>query len=182
VTLNWPAEFERTEAVRRKSGSKFSTNFQRTEGQIGDAMDRMGVDHWSLNHERGTNGDPGVVVRWTDDGTDYAVACDAYRKKRANIRALYLWIEETRKRGNRPVETGQSDFAAAALPGPGEDAVAAGPPPHEVLGVTPDAPDAVTEGAARSLKREYHFDNGGDSEQFKRVTKAEQAMLGWGDS
>ncbi|MFB6218357.1 MAG: J domain-containing protein, partial [Halobacteriaceae archaeon] len=99
-----------------------------------------------------------------------------------NVRAIGLYIREKRKMSTRPVTTGQSEFATARLP-PGEesaDVVVAGygsEPPHEVLGVDPDAPPAVVKGAARSLKREHHPDNGGDRAQFQRVVEAEQALL-----
>jgi curved DNA-binding protein CbpA len=68
-------------------------------------------------------------------------------------------------------------FVTLALPGPEGFAGAAGPPPHEVLGVASDAPDAVIRGAARARKKELHPDSGGSTEEFQRVVEAEEAML-----
>ncbi|MFP4218435.1 MAG: DnaJ domain-containing protein [Salinarchaeum sp.] len=121
--------------------------------------------------------DPSVVVRWTKDGDQYAVACDRYTDWRDNARAIGLYIREKRKMASRPVVTGQDVFATARLPSGDEDAVVGREPPHEVLGVSPDAPEAVVKEAARSLKAEHHPDRGGDEDQFKRVVAAEEAML-----
>jgi hypothetical protein len=163
-------------------------------------MERLEVDDWrlstGLDHQsRNPNrpyanqpepDDPGVVVRWTMDGDQYAVACDEYSRARDNLRTVGLYIREKRKMETRPVMTGESEFANARLPpADDENAVVAGPasePPHEVLGVTPDAEDAAVEGAARRLKAKHHPDAGGDREQFQRIVKAEKAMLDGGES
>jgi len=91
--------------------------------------------------------------------------------------------DETRMRGNRPVETGDTEFAAARLP-PGDDAdgaVVAGSatsqPAHEVLHIQPNAPDGVVESAARARKAQTHPDNDGSTEEFQKVVAAEEAML-----
>ena len=79
---------------------------------------------------------------------------------------------------DRPVVTGQDEFATARLPsGDEDDVVAADPPPHEVLGIQPDAPDDVVKAAARAMTKETHPDAGGASEAFQRVKRAEEAML-----
>jgi hypothetical protein len=131
-----------------------------------------GLPKYSANPE-----DPGFVLRWTDDGEQFAVACDAYTRLRDNVRAVYLWVHETRMRAQRPVRTGDSEFAAARLPSGDEDAIEAREPPHEVLGVDPDAPDDVVKGAARALKKRTHPDQGGSNEDLKRILEAEEAML-----
>jgi len=67
-------------------------------------------------------------------------------------------------RSQRPVQTGESEFAAARLPsGEEEDAVVATAPPHEVLEVAPDAGDAVVKAAYREKIKSAHPDQGGDS-------------------
>lgn len=179
--LNWPKELERTPEIDRTAANKFNTNFNRTQADIRTEMERMGVDEWRFDHVSGSGGDPGVVVRWRNEGRDYAVACDAYKFKKSNARALYLWIKETRMREKRPVATAQDAFAAAALPPADEADVIEAPSkqPHEVLGVAPDAPDEVIEAAARSLKKKFHPDSDdGDAEKFSDVNKAERLMLG----
>jgi len=85
-------------------------------------------------------------------------------------------------RSQRPVKTGDAEFAAARLPSGDEDAVVAREPPHEVLGVHPDAPDSVVEAAFRAEVKKAHPDQeSGSREQFERVRNAKEAMLG-GDS
>lgn len=189
MSLNWPAGFERTEPDERKRHSRFKATLARTTRDLETELGRMGVDDWRAsigNQHTKSNGlprsganpqDPGFVLRWRKDDEQFAVACDAYRELRDNVRAVYLWLNETRMRGQRPVVTGDSQFAAARLP-PGDDAIAAGEPPHEVLGVAEDAPEHVIRGAARQLKKEHHPDQDGDRERFKAVLEAEEAMLG----
>jgi hypothetical protein len=178
--LNWPDHLDRTAESERESGSKFSSDYKQTRRELRAELERrMEVDNWRLDDVTGSGGDPGVVIRWTKDGQDYVAACDHYTTKRANLRAAYLWIQETRKAGDRPVKTGRSQFAAAALPS-ADDAEPAGPPPHEVLNVAPDADDVVVNAAARQLSAKYHPDSGEepDREKFKRVQKAKEELLG----
>ncbi|SDJ32262.1 DnaJ domain-containing protein [Halovenus aranensis] len=188
MTLDWPAGWDRTPPARRERARKFEASLGSTTQSLEGELDRMGVDDWRAsigNQHTKSNGlprhnanpdDPGFVLRWHKDGDQYAVACDAYSRLRDNVRAVYLWIHETRMRGNRPVETGDAEFAAARLPA-GDDAVAADPPPHEVLGVAKDAPESVVESAARALIKEHHPDAGGDREAFKRIQRAREVML-----
>ena len=184
--VDWPDGFERTPPGEREKITKFSTGFRKTKRDLKKEMERMGVDHWRLDDVTGSGGDPGVVVRWTADGVDHAVACDAYASKSSNLRSAYLWINETRKRGDRPVVTGQDEFAAAQLPpGDGEEPIVAGGvddgldrEPHDVLGVAPDAPEPVIRGAFRELAKEGHGDQGG-SEKYdvQELQQARDEML-----
>jgi len=174
--LDWPQGFERTSAGERESASKYSVNYQQTKTELKREMERLGVEAWNLDDVTGTGGDPGVVVRWRKDGTDYAVACDAYTAKRDNIRTLYLWINETRMRNQRPVETGQDDLAAAALPR-SDEPVEGAAPPHVILEVPPDASNEEVQQAFREKAKETHSDTGGSNEQFKRVKTARDQML-----
>lgn len=176
TALSWPAELERTPPDERESTRKFSANFRQSEKQLRQEMGRMDVDEWRLDHISGSGGDPGVVLRWTQDEVPYAVACDHYTTKRDNLRSVYLWVQETRKRSDRPVVTGDTDFAAARLMPPGDHEPTK--PPHEVLGVAPDASEAVIEAAAKARKGETHPDQDGDPEEFKRVNRAKERMLG----
>lgn len=181
--LNWPEQFERTPPEERERGSKFSASFSQTKVEVRAEMRRYDAEEWFIDHVTGSGGDPGVVVRWKKDGIEHAVACDAYSIKRSNLRACYLWFRETRKAGDRPVKTGQDQMAAAQLPGETADGVVVGhEPPHEVLGVGRNADPEVVKRTARGLKAKYHPDNGSqpDAEMFKKVTRAEEAMLGDG--
>jgi len=136
--IDWPAGFERTDEYHRLSGSKFQASLADTTSEIAAEMDRMGVDEWhastgSCGAYTKSNGlpkhnanpdDPGFVLRWSKDGEQFAVACDKYRRLRDNCRSVYLWVHETRMRSNRPVQTGEDEFAAARLPSGEDDAVA----------------------------------------------------------
>lgn len=175
--LNWPADLERTPEHKRENTTKFSAGYSRTKRDIRGEMERLEVDNYRLDDVTGSGGDPGVVLRWTADGQEHAVACDAYTAKRDNLREIYLWIKETRMSGDRPVATVRDQFAAAALPS-GDDVEAVAPPPHEVLGVRPDAPENVIKAAAKAMKKQTHPDSpDGDREAFQRVNEAEEEML-----
>jgi hypothetical protein len=193
MSIDWPEGFERTAPGERERTSKFQASLGQTTESIAGEMDRMDVDDYRASTGSGggytkSNGlpkgranpdDPGFALRWTKEGEQFAVACDAYTRLRDNTRAVYLWVHETRMRGNRPVVTGSSQFAAARLP-PGDEereAVVARQPPHEILGVAPDAPEAVVKAAAKQLKKEHHPDQGGDEEQFKRIVRAEEELI-----
>jgi DnaJ-class molecular chaperone len=106
------------------------------------------------------------------DGEQFAVACDHYMDWRDNARSIALYIKEKRKMSDRPVTTGQSEFATARLP-----STVAEPPAHAVLGVDRDATDEEIKQAFRKQAKETHADQGGDTEAFKRVKRAKEAML-----
>jgi len=48
--------------------------------------------------------------------------------------------------------------------------------PYGVLGLLPEAPLEVVEAAYRALAKKHHPDQGGDAEDFRRVTEAYQAI------
>jgi hypothetical protein len=200
--IDWPSYATRTPPGERERTMKFRVSVEEALDDIETELcDRLGVRAYRIStaaphcprngrpHPDASPTDPGVVVRWTHDGRDYCVACDHYDRLRDNVRTVGLWIAETRKRMGRPVETERGAFAAAALPegdgsedGEGRDVVVAEPadpqtPPHEVLGVAPDAPEPVVRGAARQLKAEAHPDKGGSRDEFKRIERAERALL-----
>lgn len=178
--LNWPDHLDRTDADDRESTSKFSTSFGRTRSELDSELDsRMEAEQWRLDDVSGSGGDPGVVVRWTKDGRDHSAACDHYTSKAANLRAVYLWISETRLAGDRPVQTGRDQFAAAALPGDVEEDAEPVKQPHEVLDVAPDAPEAVVRGAYRELEKKHHGDTGdGDMERLQQIREAKEELIG----
>jgi len=193
--IDWPGGFERTPESERERNRSFEAALGQTTQELAAEMDRMGVDHWRAsigNSHTKSSGlplhnanpdDPGFVLRWADNDEQFAVACDASPRLRDNVRYVLKWVNETRMRSQRPVTTGDSEFAAARLPpGDGADAVVAGresiESPHEVLGVAPDASENVIKSAARARKAETHPDQGGSRDAFQRVKNAEQAMLG----
>jgi len=190
--LDWPSGFERTDAAERAPNRRYDATLRESIDDLEAELDRLSVDDWRLStaarHQKqnpkypyadANPDDPSAVVRWTMDGDQFAVACDAYSRLRDNVRTLYLYIREKRKMEQRPVVTGESEFANARLPpADGEpDPVVAREPPHEVLDVAPDADEAVVRAAARQLKKKHHPDAGGDEARFKQVVSAEQSML-----
>jgi len=189
MALDWPQGFDRTPDHERERGSRFRVSLGQTTEDLETEIDRLDPDDWRpsiANQHTKSNGlplhnaspdDPGFVLRWTKDGEQFAVACDAYRRLRDNVREVYLWVHETRMRGQRPVVTGNSEFAAARLPSGEDDAVVAGPPAHEVLDVAPDAAPDVVKAAYRQKTKEMHPDHGGSPEAFQRLTRAKEEML-----
>ncbi|WP_435069194.1 J domain-containing protein [Haloplanus sp. C73] len=189
--IDWPAGWERTPARQRTKNRNYEVELQQAIEDLEAELDRLGVDDWRLStamdhQSRNPNypyanqpepNDPGVVVRWSMDGEQYAVACDAYSRVRDNLRTAGLYIREKRKMSNRPVTTGETEFANARLPSGDGDTVAAEAPPHEILEVAEDAPDAVVRDAYRARVQEAHPDKGGSREQFERVQRAREAML-----
>jgi hypothetical protein len=162
-----------TSAIETEMGRLDPAEWRVDTGSGGAHTKRNGLPKHSANPQ-----DPGVVLRWKKDSEDFAVACDAYTRLRDNLRCVYLWVNETRMRGQRPVETGESEFAAARLPPADEAAVVASEPPaHGVLGVPPDASDEEVNNAFRDLAKEHHPDQGGDVETFQRLRDAREAML-----
>jgi len=187
--VDWPEFVERTPTRERKRTSKYSVSKTQAIKRLrSELLERVGADDWRLSTaspHRKKDGlpyadsnpdDPAAVVRWSKDGEQFAVACDRYTELRDNIRTIGLYVEEKRKMSNRPVKTGQDEFATARLPpGDDEEAIVAGgavnEKPHEILGVAPDAPDAVINGAFRELVKNAHPDNGGDSEYTPQTLK-----------
>lgn len=79
-----------------------------------------------------------------------------------------LWVRETRLRGDRPVVTAESEFAAARLL-VGEDVVAGEPPAHVLLGVEPDASAREVRTVYRGAVVDVHLNHGGSKEGFDRI-------------
>lgn len=191
--IDWPDGFERTPQAKRERTHKFSVTFHEAVKDIRDELlNRVGAQDWRLStaaphrkddgmpYANASPEDPGVVVRWSKDGEQYAVASDHYTDWRDNARAIGLYIREKRKMANRPVVTGFDEFATARLPpgDPEREAIVAQQPPHEVLGVAKDAPESVVKAAARRLSADVHPDKPeGDREAFQRIQKAKERLL-----
>lgn len=177
--LNWPDFADRTPADAREDGGQFDVAYRRTVSELGDEFDLLGVEEWQIYDVTGSGGDPGVVLRWRKGAQEYVAACDQYTSKTANVRALYLWLNETRMRAKRPVKTARESMAAAALPqGDGEEPVVAGEvPPHKVLGVDADADGSEIREAFQERVRAAHPDHGGSMREVNRVRDAYQQLM-----
>ena len=190
-SVDWPPQFERTDAERRSPNRNYEVSLHDAIEDLDAEMDRLGVDDWRLStamdhQSRNPNypyasqpepDAPSVVLRWSMDGEQFAIACDAYSRVRDNLRTIGLYVREKRKMEGRPVTTGKSEFANARLPSGDEETVVAAPPPHEVLDVSPDAPEGVVEAAYREKTKTMHPDHGGRTEAFQRLKRAKEAML-----
>ncbi|WP_276259873.1 J domain-containing protein [Haloglomus litoreum] len=187
--LDWPPGFERTPPEEREP---YPHGFRVTRAEAFDSilaelelMDAVNIrietaaPHTQTHPHRPyadrDPADPGVVVYCDLDGQGVAFPCDRWASLRDNARAIAKYLDAKRALDRYGVQTVGSEFETQALPEP-DEAVATGPPPHEVLGVAPDAPEAVVRGAARARKKETHPDNGGSTEAFQRVIAAEEAM------
>lgn len=183
--VDWPEWADLTPEGERTSGSKFDTNMRQTKKELGTEFDRMDAERWNIDYESGSGGFPGVVARWTVSGVDHAIACDAHRKRRANLREVYLWVNENRLSANRPVDTGQDQFAAAELPsGDEEDALVMGAKKQaldaesaaKLLGVRTDATEDQIRGAAERMIRSGHPDQGGTAD-VAEIKEARDVLL-----
>lgn len=188
--LDWPRGWDRTHSGDRTRNNRFEKGLRESIDELEAELERVGVDDWRLStaaeHQKrnpkypyadANPDDPGAVVRWSMDGEQYAVACDAYTRLRDNVRSLLLYIREKRKMENRPVETGESEFANARLPPADGDAVAGERPNYVVLGVDPDASEDEIVAAYREKAKDVHPDRNGDEEEFRRLKQAKEAML-----
>lgn len=199
-SIDWPSHFDRTPPGERGSyPGDISLTRKESFQSVVDELERWGassveidtasqhyVDRPNIPHQHDKPDDVGVVARFrregeaADDG--YAIACDRWRTQLENARAIALYARRMRLAERCGVTTASSTFETARLP-PGDDdadvvvAAAAEPDPHDVLGVTEYAEDAVVKAAARRLKADRHPDSGGSTEEFQRVVKAEEALL-----
>jgi len=189
--VDWPAGWDRTDPRRRTKNRSYGVSLHDAISDLDQEMERLDVDDWRLStamdHQKENRNypyasqpepeDPGVVLRWTMDGNQYAVACDRYSRVRDNLRTIGLYVKEKRKMEKRPVETGEDEFANARLPSGDESTIVAEPPAHEVLEVSPEAGPEVVKQAARAKKKETHPDRGGSEQAFQRVVRAEEQLL-----
>lgn len=189
--IDWPAEFERTDPSDREPYSggfrvTRSTAFQNILNELAkwdgvtDVQLDSGAEHTKRNpnkpYANASFDDPGVVVRFSKDGEDMAAACDRWDSPRDNAQDLAKYLNETRMQEQRGTVTAQSEYEKLRLPS-GDDATAAAPPAHRVLGVDRDASRSEVQEAYRERVKETHPDNGGTQEQFERVREAKEAML-----
>lgn len=183
--MRWPAAIERSHRDESRSPSKFKVRYEQTKRELTHTLEEtMDVDEWYLDEETaGSNPEPGIVVFWRKGPDEFVVGSEAYRTRAANLREAYLWIEETRKREQRLVDTAHESFAAAKLPPgdpeSGQQAELGAVEPHQVLDLPRSASREDVRRQVRLLSAQYHPDSGEDpdEEMFKRVQKAGDRML-----
>lgn len=194
--LDWPDRFNRTPPEERTSyPGGFEVSRRRAIDDLLSDLESWGANEVRLEtgaqhqkrnpnrpYARARPDDPGVIVYFSRQGNQYAIACDKWDNLRDNIRAIGKYVAHKRMLPKYGITTAEAEFETARLPPGNPDAEAIvtdppSPPAHEVLGVSEDAPVDVVRGAARALKARHHPDRGGDREQFKRVVDAEQQLL-----
>lgn len=190
MSLDWPPEYDRTpEAEREPYPHGFKVTRTEAFQSILDELSRMdGVTDVQLSfgaeqtvrdpnrpYADATFDDPGVVVRFSRNGEDFAMPCDRWDNPRDNARAIALTIEAKRALTRYGVETIESEFRRLRLPS-GTGVVTGDPPPHEVLGVEPDAHPRAVRAAYRERVKEAHPDQGGSAEELAQVKRAREAM------
>jgi len=189
--IDWPAEFERTDPSDREAYSggfrvTRATAFQNVLDELAtwqgvtDVQLDSGAEHQKRNpnkpYANASYDDPGIVVYFQKDGKDMAAACDRWDNPRDNAQDLYHYLHETRMQEQRGTVTAESEYEKLRLPS-GGDATTADPPAHVVLGVDRDASEEEVQQAFRERAKETHADVDGNSEAFKRVKRAREAML-----
>lgn len=195
--LDWPRHISRTPDEERNDCHKFETALLDAVKDIKQTMEKMEVDAYRLltntDHRKDRPNvpyanapepdDPGAVVQWTRNEQQYAIACDHWTDLRSNVREIGLYVEEKRMMDQRPVSTGEEEFANAQLPPENENASVVASQdgdeidPYAVLGVREDASDGVIEKAARERLKETHPDSGGEAEEYARVKKARAMVM-----
>lgn len=195
--LDWPAEFDRTPPEDRKPyphGFRVSRSeaFEsilselRTMGAKNVQLD-TGAEHQKQNpnkpYANASFDDPGVVVRFEHEGTQYAMPCDTWSNPRDNARAIARTLDAKRALTRYGVETIESEFRRHELPpgdGSMDEAVVAGPgdAPHEILGVSLNASDTEIKAAYREKVKETHPDkSNGNRREYIRVQEAKEVLL-----
>ena len=201
--LQWPDGYPRTDPSERDSyPGDISLTRKESFQSIVDELERWGAtdvristasthykDRPNIPHQHDKPDDVGVVARFrridgpADEG--YAIACDRWETQRECARAISLYARRKRLAERCGVTTADSEFETARLP-PGDesgpDVIAVEPEPdrepHEIMGVAPDAPDLVVNGAFRELVKEAHGDQGGsDQWDVSELKRARDELL-----
>lgn len=202
--IDWPRGHDRTPAEERKPypGDLSPTRkesfqsvvdelerWEATEGSVRiETASQHYVDRPNIPHQHDKPDDVGVAAYFRREDApadqEYAISADQWETQRENARAIALWARRQRLAERCAVRTNEDTVETARLPPADEGAVAAPPapteteePPHEILGVAPDASDVVVRAVARQLKKSCHPDNGGSAETFQEVVDAEEAMI-----
>ena len=143
--------------------------WDQTMRQLRGCFDKWGVIQWNVWPKRvsDTRNDARVVVEFAHPkGRTVSLTMDKQWEGRDNLRVLYLALDAMRlneKRGIGDV-LGEAYLQLAAS----EEAR----DPYEILGIRPDAPEAVIEASYRGLAKERHPDKGGTAEAFKELQDA----------
>jgi hypothetical protein len=178
--LTWPVGWRRT-PVHARTYSQFKTTTDRAFRELLDELARLGARKVivSSNLKLRNDGAPyanqprtddeGIAVYFQRDGKDLSLACDKFRKREDNLRAITKTIEAL-----RGIERwGSSDLMERAFTGFAQlEAPTDIRRWWEVLGVTADAGFPEANHAYRRLRSKHHPDRGGDASEYHAVQMA----------
>lgn len=206
--VNWPEGWDRTPPMKRRGYPHgFEVSEHRALKGIQSELERLGATDVRIDTAKpqrkkdnlpyaraASPEDPGVAVYWTlpETGEQYAIACDQWSSIRDNAQAIAKTLEAKRGIDRWGATTAEREYEGyRALPddvhgSAGEHTATAMPPdpmrqPHEVLGVSEDAPPEIVQAAFREIAKNTHPDRApdgdGDPERFDRARKARDKML-----
>lgn len=189
--LQWPIGRKRTSRYNRKA-DPFKMPGGKIRADLAKELHMMGSDDFVISSNlmvrldglpfsnQKTPEDPGIALYFNRKGVNICISCDQYASVDANIRAIGKTVEAIRgiERWGTEEMMDAAFSGFKALPsGPGTIAY----PSQtwwEILQVAPNTRKEGIKAAFLKLAHENHPDKGGNSETFKRITKAyEEALL-----
>lgn len=181
--LDWPESEPRTPAHKRIASS-FGVTMERARIDLFKELALLGAKGivLSTNQQLRRDGmpyasrrapeDPGVACFWDIDGQPHAMACDAYRDLRSNLRAIGLTIQALRsieRHGSRSLRDRAFQGFAALPADAGADAAR---PWRDVLGLSLSPDEHTIERRYRTLAKAAHPDRGGSNEAMAELNRA----------
>lgn len=116
---------------------------------------------------------PGAKVRYMRNSTWQEVSCYAFPTRAQNLRQCFLLLERLRIAEQHGVQyqglTYSKELAATDTEALRRESLLDS---YDILGVSPDDPMDLIKSVYRKKSEFYHPDKGGDSEKFKRLTRA----------
>lgn len=186
--LDWPESEPRTPAHKR-STSRFDVSMARARDDLFEELRRLGAKGvvLSTNQALRRDGkpyasrrppeDPGAVCFWDIDGQPHAMACDAYRDLRSNIRAIGLTIQALRsieRHGSRSLRDRAFQGFAALPAEAGDDGRR---PWRDVLDLHGAADSDAVHRRYQTLAKAAHPDLGGSDASMAELNRARSEAL-----
>ena len=142
-----------------------------TRAELADEFARWGVEEWAVESLGKANQawqqdaeQRRVTLRWiARDGKEMSLSMDKQNRARDNFRVLFLVVQALRLNEARGMaDVMREAYLQISAPVRQRD-------PYEVLGVRPDSPIEVIEGAYKALARSAHPDAGGSEARMKEL-------------
>jgi len=172
----WPEGRERIDRNNMEAG-RFSVSYTKAVADLKAEMGRFGAVDPVLTVNYAEQTDRPEVALWFDwGGSQRVIACDRYKFREGNVRAIGLTLEALRAierwGTGSMMEQAMSGFDVAALPAASGAIVPVSRLWFEVLGVLPSAPLATCEAAYRVLAKALHPDAGGSDASMAELNRA----------